>query len=453
MIDIILQVTNFSDPRSSGLICSVKFGYEEDITSETQLSTNLQLITGVICMLHAIFAGLIYVVGIRDKRLLNFALAIVLLAFINLTGGDEKVFYQYVDVGYTTSFKLAMFVMFLLSWSILKAVGPQIETISKKILPIYTILCGLLMMISAFLPMEYLAFASWFTFSAVFIGVSIATIALIRSWRHIQGGIWISLSMVGIASHYFWWAYTMGSGLKVIYYPFDLIIAIICLAGVWFKHYHEMYIETENLAVRLQEEDKAKDEFLANTSHELRNPLYSILNLSEAVLKREKSSIDKESINNLESVLSVSRHMSFMLDELLEMAILKDGKPRLNIQPVSLQATTKGVIDLLQYMLDGKPVQIMNHIPNDFPMVNADENRTIQIIFNLLHNAIKYTSKGKITIKAKEERESAVISVVDTGIGMDQETIDVIFEPYIQGTNEDSILEGGFGLGLNITKN
>lgn len=176
---------------------------------------------------------------------------------------------------------------------------------------------------------------------------------MLRSWKSFQdGGIWIALATVAIASNYIWWASMMGTGIKVVYYPFDLIIAIICLAGVWFRHYHQMHLNTQNLAQRLQKADKVKDEFLANTSHELRNPLHSILNMSQGVLEKEGASLQGESVKNLETVLSVSRRMSLMLDELLELTRLKEGNPRLQLHPISLQAITEGVVDMLQFMLE-----------------------------------------------------------------------------------------------------
>lgn len=452
VIDLVLQVTNFVDPRSSGLVRSVKFGYEEDVKAETELSTILQIVTAVIFFVHALFAGLIYLVGIRDKRLIYFSLAILVLTFINLTGGDEKVLYQYMMLDYTFTFKLSMFMMVLLSWSLVHTVGPQIEAFSKKFLPIYSILATIFVLFIIFLPLESLASASNYTFSAVFIGAAITTIVLLHSRKSLQGGIWIALSVVAIASHYTWWALAMGTGIKVVYYPFDLIIAIICLAGVWFKHYNQMHVETKKLATKLLEADKEKDEFLANTSHELRNPLHSILNMSQGVLEREGASLQKESVRNLETVLSVSRRMSFMLDELLEMTSLKEGKPTLQLQPISLQAMTEGVVDMLHFMVEGKSVRIVNHIPPRFPSVMGDENRVIQIIFNLLHNAVKYTPSGEITIHTSSQDDIAYISITDTGIGMSEETIRTIFEAYIQGNNGASMLEGGFGLGLNISK-
>src|SRR5699024_1573742 len=113
---------------------------------------------------------------------------------------------------------------------------------------------------------------------------------------------------------------------------------------------------------------------------------------------------------------------------------------------------TEGVIDMLYFLVEGKPVRIVNQVPENFPSIIADENRVIQIMFNLLHNAVKYTSDGKITVNATIRDDIAYISIEDTGIGMDQKTIRTIFDPYTQGSHGVSISEGGFGLGLNISK-
>lgn len=452
VIDLVLQATNYIDPRASGIVRSVKFGHEEDVKREAELSTILQITTAVIFFVHALFACLIFLVGIRDKRLLYFSIVISVLIFINLTGGDEKVLYQYVTLEYTTTSKLTIFAMFLLSWALVHCVEPQIKAISRNFLRVYTALFILSCVIVTFLPMDYLASASTFTLASVLVSAVITIIALLLSKKNFQGGIWISLSIVAISSNYIWWAYTMKTGIKTVYYPFDLIIAIICLAGVWFRHYHQMNIESENLASKLLKADREKDEFLANTSHELRNPLHSILNMSQGVLEREGASLQSKSVKNLETVLSVSRRMSFILNELLEITSLKEGNPKLRVEAISLQAITAGVIDMLSYMLEGRPIRIVNQIPTNYPFVMGDENRIVQVVFNLLHNAVKYTPSGEITIYVSEQGRKASISIADTGIGMDKQTIQTIYEPYAQGDNGDSMMEGGFGLGLNISK-
>src|SRR5699024_9607244 len=388
----------------------------------------------------------------RDKRYIYFSLAALSLMFINVTGGDEKVFYQYITLDYTFTYKLSMFVMILLSWSLVHTVRAQIESISKLFLPIYTALfiTGIMLIIA--LPIDLLSKASNFTFGAVFTGAVITVVALFSSRANYKDNIWLSCAVIALSSHFIWWAYTMGTGMKVVYYPFDLIIAVVCLAGLWLKNYRDMYEETKDQAIRLEKADKEKDEFLAITSHELRNPLHSILNMSQGVLEREHDTLQQESVQNLETVLTVSNRMTRMLDELLEIDRLKDGKPSLHLQPVSIQAVTNGVIDMVRYKKEGKNIRIINQVAPNCPIVKADENRLIQIMFNLLHNAIKFTTAGEITISSRTEGNQVYISIKDTGIGMDQKTIQHIFEPYIQGTEGKQLIEGGFGLGLNISK-
>ncbi|MNJ40226.1 Sensor histidine kinase YpdA [compost metagenome] len=104
---------------------------------------------------------------------------------------------------------------------------------------------------------------------------------------------------------------------------------------------------------------------------------------------------------------------------------------------------------MLRYLSDSKKIELILDVPDTFPRVFADENRLIQILFNLLHNAIKYTNEGFIVLSAEVRKQRAYIFVRDTGIGMDRETQQRIFLPYEQG---NTYAEGGLGLGLSICK-
>lgn len=109
------------------------------------------------------------------------------------------------------------------------------------------------------------------------------------------------------------------------------------------------------------------------------------------------------------------------------------------------------VIDMQKFIGEEKKLQIIANIPERFPFVLADQNRLIQILFNLLHNAVKFTDEGAITIDVEKRKNYAAIQVTDTGIGIDKEAQKRIFLPYEQGS--DSYGEsGGFGLGLSICK-
>lgn len=449
VIEIVLQATNFEDPRSSGLVRSLTFGYEEDIVEASKLSTLLQVLAAGMLVIHALFALILYSIGIRDRRFLYFALALIASAISNVMGGDEKVLLHYIMMDYTVSFKLSFTVLVVYGWAMVQCVKPQIQLLVTWFLPIFTTMSAGVIVAVWILPLESLDFASTFSLPYVVVSAVITALVLLLGGKDYKGSIWLALSSVAIASHIAWWSYAMSTGLKVIYYPFDLMIAVICFSGVWFKQYHEMNIETQKLATELQKADKVKDEFLANTSHELRNPLHSILNISQAVLEREQLSLQGRSAKDLETVLSISRRMSWMVDELLDMTHLQEGKPQLQLHPCSLQAVTVGVVDMLEYMVAGKPVRVVNEIPADFPLVMADEKRLIQIVFNLLHNAIKFTNHGEITIQVSIQVEKAQIEITDTGNGMGEEALRTIFDPYTQVHNGDG---GGFGLGLNISR-
>ena len=449
VIEIVLQATNFEDPRSSGLVRSLRFGYEESILAASKLSTLLQVIAAVIFVVHALFACILYSIGIRDRRLLYFALALIASAISNVMGGDEKILFNYIKLDYTGSFKLSFALLVIYGWAMVQCVKPQIQSLVTWFLPVYTAISIGVIVVVTILPLESLNFASTFSFSYVIISAIITALALLLRKKDYRGSIWLAFSSVALASHIGWWAYALHTGLKVVYYPFDLIIAVICFSGVWFKQYHEMHMETKKLATELQKADKVKDEFLANTSHELRNPLHSILNISQAVLEREHLSLQGRSVKDLETVLSISRRMSLMVDELLDMTHLQEGKPKLQLHPCSLQAVTIGVVDMLDYMVKGKKIQVINKIPADFPLVMADEKRLIQIVFNLLHNAIKFTNHGEIKIQVSMQEEKAQFVITDTGVGIEEETLRTIFEPYAQEHNGEG---GGFGLGLNISR-
>ena len=273
-----------------------------------------------------------------------------------------------------------------------------------------------------------------------------------KSIKEIRSSIFLLLAILAFVNNIAWDFLLLITGIKVIFYPFDLIITMACLAILWFKDYSKVYADTKALAVKLQEADRLKDEFLANTSHELRNPLHGILNMSKAVLEREETVLSDKSVKDLETVLSVGRRMSLMLNDLLDVMNLKENTTKLQIRSFSIHTIVSGVLDMLYFMREGKQVELMNQIPEDFPKVMADENRVIQIVFNLLHNAVKYTNEGHVTIAGHVKNNMVEIVISDTGIGIDNETIQRIFEPYEQGTLSKAIIEGGFGLGLSISK-
>ncbi|MFF2176315.1 ATP-binding protein [Lysinibacillus sp. NPDC058147] len=453
-IEIIVQASNYKDPRDGGIVRSIKFGKEDILNRETQLSINMQQLVAVVFLLHAIYSIILFFVGnMEERRLLYFSLLSFSTMIYYLLGSDDKLLSYWFPINYDWAFKLVHLSMVGIGFSLLQCIKYWLPQHVRKYICLFSIFCGIALLLTIVLPTRYIVINQGIYILILGISIVITNLTVIRkSIKEIKSNIFLLFAILAFGNNLIWDGLLLIFGIKVIMYPFDLVITVASLAILWFKGYAKVHSETKELASKLQKTDKLKDEFLANTSHELRNPLHGILNISKAVLEREERVLSDKSVKDLETVLSVGRRMSLMLNDLLDVMSLKDNNSKLNLNTFSIHSIVSGVLDMLYVMKEGKQIQLINQIPENFPKVVADENRVIQIVFNLLHNAVKYTNEGEVTISGHVKNGMAEIVISDTGIGIDADTIQRIFEPYEQGTLSKAMIEGGFGLGLSICK-
>src|SRR5699024_6391224 len=212
----------------------------------------------------------------------------------------------------------------------------------------------------------------------------------------------------------------------------------------------ELNASNEILAEKLQAEIKRKDQFLANTSHELRNPLQGIINIAHSILINKSNTLDEKMQDEINLQVMIGHHMARTLDDLLDVTRLKEQRITLKKSNFQLGSVVQAVIDMLEVLLEHRDIAIELDIDDQLPEVTADENRFIQILFNLLHNALKYTYEGTIVVRAYVGGEFINVEIEDTGIGMDEAILDKLFLPYEQGTSDLIPSSGGLGLGLSI---
>ncbi|WP_338114623.1 ATP-binding protein [Paenibacillus faecis] len=452
-MDVVIQAANYKDPREGGIVRSVKFGLKEAVERETQISIAMQQLVAVVFLMHAGYAFIMFLVGNRDRRLLAFSVLCVSAMMMYLLGSDEKLFSYWFTMDYDWSFKLVHMSMVFIAYSMIRCVKDQVPRFWSKLSPGYAALCGAGLLLAVFRPVREIVLAQ--PLYGLLLGVSLfITIgSMIRtSLREPKNQLLLLLSVTAFASNLIWWGIQLSLGIKTVFYPFDLIFCMACFVAVWFKNYFQVHADTKKMAAKLQRADKLKDEFLANTSHELRNPLHSMLNLSQAVLEREKPTLHPQSAKELETVMNVGRRMSLLLNDLLDTMSLRENALRLQPRPFAVQSVSTGVLDMLRYMAEGRGVKLIDEIPEHLPQVFADENRVIQMMFNLLHNALKFTPEGEISVRGYVKEDKVHIAVKDTGIGMDGDTLRRVFEPYEQADSGRMLTEGGFGLGLGISK-
>ncbi len=210
--------------------------------------------------------------------------------------------------------------------------------------------------------------------------------------------------------------------------------------------------ELEEKNTKLKELDQLKDEFLANTSHELRTPLNGIIGLTESLIDGATGALSDNTKSNLHMIAASGRRLSSLVNDILDFSQLKHRNIDLQIKPVAIREIVGVVLMLCQSLIGKKSLQLVNNISADLPLVDADENRLQQVLYNLIGNAIKFTEMGAIEISANLQNSQIEIAIADTGIGISSDKLDRIFESFEQADGSTARIYGGTGLGLTVTK-
>lgn len=202
----------------------------------------------------------------------------------------------------------------------------------------------------------------------------------------------------------------------------------------------------------LRKIDKLKDQFLANTSHELRTPLNGIIGLAESLIDGATGELPTKTQSNLAMIASSGKRLSNLVNDILDFSKIKSNDLRLELKAVDLFSAVDIVMTLLNPLRRNSSVTMLNTVRKDLPRVRADENRLQQILYNLIGNAIKFTRQGEITVAAEVKGEEVMLSIRDTGIGIDQGDHENIFKSFEQVDGSTEREFGGTGLGLSVTK-
>ncbi|WP_420320155.1 ATP-binding protein [Flagellimonas sp.] len=205
-------------------------------------------------------------------------------------------------------------------------------------------------------------------------------------------------------------------------------------------------LETEKLS-------KAKDEFLSNMSHEIRTPLNAIIGFNDLL---RKTTLNNQQRAFLDTLHVSSQNLKVIINDILDFSKLENGKITLEKRPVSISRIVDHIVKLQSHVAKEKGLKLFSSIDYDLPdFVMADETRLIQILINLVGNAIKFTNEGSVELRVFEKtletgKTMVTFLVKDTGIGISEEKVDTIFERFSQAESSTTRLYGGTGLGLSI---
>jgi PAS domain S-box-containing protein len=201
----------------------------------------------------------------------------------------------------------------------------------------------------------------------------------------------------------------------------------------------------------LRESDRRKDEFLATLAHELRNPLAPISNALQVWSRLETKPEQARAVREMmeRQVWQLKR----LIDDLLDVSRISKGKIRIQKERLDITNTIRVAIETARPHIDQLEHSLCVDLPDTLLYVDGDAGRLCQVFGNLLHNAAKYTERqGQLSLTMSADGEDVVVRVRDSGVGIPEEMLNSIFEPFTQVRSSIERSQGGLGIGLTLVK-
>ena len=216
------------------------------------------------------------------------------------------------------------------------------------------------------------------------------------------------------------------------------------------KDLQEARTELEKRTLEAERSNKYKSDFLANMSHELRTPLNSILILSNLIIEQEVSQMKMKEY--AETIHSSGSDLLELINGILDLAKVEAGKEEVKIKETNLDVILKELKERFSPLAEKNKLDFVVHNDTKESVLKTDGSKLKMILTNLLSNAIKFTDQGSVSLHIKDEKKDIIFEVTDTGIGIDPDMLESIFEEFHQVQSDSKRSFGGTGLGLSICK-
>lgn len=461
---ITLQVSNFY--ANEAYIDNIFIGGSAAVNSNINKGIAGDLAAFGISFCIAIYCIVAYVNGKREKELIYLGLICGIFAIKSLIFDQRFILILFPMLPYEVFEKLVYLVTYLLIPVVVSYVYEADKKVSKGIMKITRFSTTVYSIIILIIPLNYFIYV---VYPYIFCNLVIILYIIFNYCKqYIVTEKWNISNKKGIIKicmdilAYIGFVYLFTNNLEVFlnkttkmelanFEPMQVFFIVTFGFYIFTLKQTIDYNKIEKVNERLVTLDKLKDDFLAITTHDLKTPINGIIGLSQSLYDDIRCKLNLEQKKEILLINSTAVRMSNLVNDILIFSKLKTNEIALNKKPVNVFKIVELAILLVENSYNKKDIAIKNKISDKEALIYVDEDRLIQILNNILGNAIKFTHHGEIIISSKEVENFIEISVKDNGIGIPEQNVNDIFKLYSQG-NGVSPKYGGNGLGLFISK-
>ncbi|MFT4106447.1 MAG: ATP-binding protein [Lacrimispora sp.] len=460
-VEIIVQVANF-DYMKGGIVQSIYLGNQKDIYSMSVRSSFLISFTVVGLFITGLYYFFLFLMRQANRSALYYSLYCFTFSLFRLQYGEKILFQMFENLSneyviyirfyfaqiYLTTIFLCLFVK-----EIAKEVMPR--WFSRTVVALFSgfALIFLIFPISISSKIQNMTFLFMILIYVVIILTLIKALVKKR-YENLERSdlIQLSIAFICVLLTVINSVFYVNNVIRSNLIGFVTVMIFIVITSSLISRQHEKAFQTiDNMNLRLLELDKLKDEFLTNTSHELKTPLNGIINLTQSVINQGEGQLEPSQEEDLKLVIAAGRRLSALINDILDISCLKQGEVTLLKKPIDVRSLASVIIHVMEHLKEKEEIRFINSIPEHLPLANADEARLQQIYYNLLGNALKFTQKGSIEVGGQQQNGMLALWVKDTGCGIPHDKLDDLFQPFYQVDPLKKENQGA-GLGLSITK-
>lgn len=420
-IEIVLQVANF-DFRSGGIYNSIDLGKGRYMEARAMVQSGLELlIIGIVGIFSLLFIYLFVRLG-RDRIQLLYALFFIGYALIVVTNGERLLLHLVPDLAFEFVYKLKYISVYGLSVivsliTLRLAPDPVMGWKKWRMVP-----SGLLVLYLALIvitPFRVYSCIQEGMYAVNLCGYAMSFIVILFQYRranddkrsHSEAQLLIVCIWLMLVNYIL--------GVTVTLYPVSQVLlncTTLVILGTFamllIYQYVKAYASMQRLTRQLQMADKDKDEFLLLTSHELNSPLHSIIHLSRSLLTTPmKRTNEREIISKLQLIRNTAYRMSNLVNDLIDVSRFRDGGVKISLGTVDLVSCFSLVTEVLGFLASGKEIVIVHKMGPYARYVTADENRLLQVLYNLVYHMMGQYHNGELIFASEQNGNSIRITL------------------------------------------